>query len=98
VYRNARVAAAQAAVTRAAEYADAVGGRLVSLLELADTGMSSTTYRPMMAVSAGSARAGAPRGGEEEAPVVIDLEPETQVVHASVEARFTMTQPATLRS
>jgi hypothetical protein len=34
----------------------------------------------------------------EEAPVVIDLEPETQVVQASVEARFTMTQPGSLRA
>ena len=97
VYRDARVAAAQAAVTRAAEYAAAVGGTLISLLELADTGLSSSSRHPV-AVGASARAMAARRGGEDEAPVVIDLEPETQVVQASVEARFTMSQPATLRS
>ncbi len=95
IYREARLTAAREAVTRAAEYAEAVGGTLTGLLELSDAGMSSAAPH-RMAFSAG-ARAGAPRGGQEETPVVIDLEPETQVVHASVEARFTMTQPASVR-
>jgi hypothetical protein len=36
--------------------------------------------------------------GEEEAPVVIGMEPEIQVVEASVEARFTVTQPTSVRA
>jgi hypothetical protein len=95
VYREARLTAAREAVTRAAEYAEAVGGTLTGLLELADAGMSGVT--PQRWAFTAGARAGTPRGGPEETPVVIDLEPETQVVQASVEARFTMTQPASLR-
>lgn len=94
VYREARVIAARAAITRAAEYAEAVGGRLTGLLELADTGISGAVGHA--GLFAGRSRAGP--GGPEEAPVVIDLEPETQVVQASVEARFTMTQPGSLRA
>lgn len=95
VYREARVRAARAAVTRAAEYAEAVGGRLTGLLELTDTGMSGAPRHPMTFTAA---RAGAAPGGPDEGPVVIDMEPETQVVQASVEARFTMTQPGSLRA
>lgn len=95
VYREARVTAARAAVTRAAEYAEAVGGQLTGLLELTDTGMSGPDgHARWMA----TARQAAAPGGHGEAPVVIDLEPETQVVQASVEARFTMTQPGSLRT
>ena len=47
----------------------------------------------------GAARDSVATGAEEdEAPVVIGMEPETQVVQASVEARFTMTQPGSLRA
>jgi hypothetical protein len=91
VYREARITAARAAVTRAAEYAAAVGGRLSGLLELADTGLSAPG-RPVRAFAA--ARLADTAGGPDDGAAVIDLEPETQVVQASVEARFTMTQPA----
>jgi hypothetical protein len=96
VYREARVTAARAAVTRAAEYAEAVGGRLTGLVELADTGMSGVRHT---ALSGAFGRPGgrAAAGPPDEEPVVIDMEPETQVVQAGVEARFTMTQPASLR-
>jgi uncharacterized protein YggE len=97
VYREARVMAARDAVTRAAEYAEAVGGRLTGLLELTDTGMSAAPRHPMM-FTASAVRAGSAPSGPDEAPVVIDMEPETQVVQASVEARFTMTQPGSLRA
>jgi uncharacterized protein YggE len=95
VYREARVRAARAAVTRAAEYAEAVGGRLTGLIELTDTGMSGAGHPAMM--SAGMAQRRPRAEAADEEPVVIDIEPETQVVQASVEARFTMTQPASLR-
>jgi len=94
IYREARLTAAREAVTRAAEYAEAVGGTLTGLLELSDAGMSSAGRHP---VGIAFGRAMAAHKGPEETPVVIDLEPETQVVHASVEARFTMTQPASVR-
>ncbi|HEX4064034.1 MAG TPA: SIMPL domain-containing protein [Streptosporangiaceae bacterium] len=92
VYREARLKAARAAVTRAAEYAEAVGGTLTGLIELADTGMSGRGH-----VAAFSARARrSPSDEPEDGPAVIDLEPETQVVEAAVEARFSMTQPSSL--
>ena len=94
VYREARVSAARDAVTRAAEYAEAVGSRLTGLVDLADTGMGGHPV-PVFAAARGSM---AVANGEEEAPVVIGMEPEIQVVEASVEARFTMTQPGSLRA
>lgn len=93
VYREARVSAARDAVNRAAEYAEAVGGRLTGLIELADTGLSGGHPVPAFAAARHSLAAAA-----DEEPVVIDMEPETQVVQASVEARFTMTQPRSLRA
>lgn len=92
VYQEARSAAARAAMARAAEYAEAVGGRVTGLLELTDTGMSDS--RRPLAFSAAAPRL--PRQPDDEPPV-LDLEPESQVVRASVEARFTMTQPGSLR-
>jgi uncharacterized protein YggE len=94
VYHDARTQAARAAVTRAAEYAEAVGGRLLTLIELADTGLTAPPHTVPLHYAARQAMASA--APTEETPVVIDLEPETQVVTATVEARFTMTQPSSL--
>ncbi|HEY2578454.1 MAG TPA: SIMPL domain-containing protein [Streptosporangiaceae bacterium] len=94
VYRDARTQAARAAVTRAAEYAGAVGGQLLGLIELADTGLTAPHRERAVHYAANLALAAGPPA--EETPVVIDLEPETQVVTATVEARFTMTQPSSL--
>jgi len=93
VYREARVQAARAAVTRAGEYAEAVGGRLLSLLELADTGTAAPQRLSSFQVARG---ASSQEPGPDETPAVIELEPETQIIQAAVEARFTMSQPATL--
>jgi uncharacterized protein len=93
VYRKARAQAARAAVARAAEYAEAVGGRLLSLIELADTGLTAPHQPPFHYAANRAMTSAAP---SDETPVVIDLEPETQVVTATVEARFTMTQPSSL--
>jgi uncharacterized protein YggE len=96
VYREARIKAAQAAVTRATEYAEAVGGTLTGLLELADTGMSGPRRVAMPAARTLTFGTG---GGEpDEGRTVIDLEPETLVVDATVEARFSMTQPRLLEA
>jgi uncharacterized protein len=92
VYREARIRAARAAVTRATEYAEAVGGTLTGLIELADTGLTAPRSMPVFGVR----QLAAPEPSPEDGPAVIDLEPETQVVQASVEARFAMTQPPSL--
>ncbi|AXK35181.1 SIMPL domain-containing protein [Streptomyces armeniacus] len=92
VHREARQQAVREAVTRAREYAGALGSELVSLLELADLGAEGPG--PLPPAPGGMARAagfgGAPGGAAPE----LDLEPERQTVHAHVNARFTMSPPA----
>ncbi|MBB5118461.1 periplasmic immunogenic protein [Streptomyces eurocidicus] len=91
-HREARRQAVQDAVQRAREYADALGARLVALLELADEGAENAPYggAPMVA---GMARASGFGGAPEPAPA-LDLEPQRQTVYAQVNARLTMTPPA----
>jgi len=88
VYRQARAAAAREAVTRATQYAEALGGRLTRLLELADVGLSIESRPPVRARAAGRARREPLRPGD--GPPAIDFEPQAQIVHAAVQARFTM--------
>jgi uncharacterized protein YggE len=101
VYREVRMAAARDAVTRAREYAEALGTRLSGLVEIADTGL--------LGEAAPAGWAGAPPPGAPVAPmamrpfgggagvvtamIAFDLEPVAQVVRASVEARFRMAPP-----
>jgi uncharacterized protein len=87
VHRQVRRAAVDEAVARAQEYAQAVGARLVKLLEVADAGMASGPPMPM----ALQARMEATRGAA--GPPELNLEPQQQAVAASVEMRFTMTSP-----
>jgi uncharacterized protein YggE len=88
-YRRARTEAVRDARRRAEEYAAAAGARLTGLVEIADTGMSADAAIPMagpgVRMSLGSA------GVADE--VSFDVTPVPQTVHASVEARFTATQP-----
>lgn len=93
VYRRARQDAARAAVLRAREYAEAIGARLTGVIELADVGVNAESHMPMPAPRGMRSMAAAYRRADEDEPPSLDLEPETQVVEASVEARFTMTQP-----
>lgn len=99
VYRKARTRAVREALTRAQDYAEALGSRITGLIELADTGlMQSQVQRPMHAAAFGATRAapaaaGAFPGAGAEAPPTLDLEPVSQEVRASVEARFAATQP-----
>ncbi|MQS99904.1 SIMPL domain-containing protein [Streptomyces jumonjinensis] len=88
---QARRTAVLEAVQRAREYADALGGRLAALLELADQGAEGAVPYPR---AGGGLRMAAYAGAEstESAPA-LDLEPERQTVHAQVTARFTMTPP-----
>ncbi|MFD6416755.1 SIMPL domain-containing protein [Streptomyces sp. NPDC060194] len=92
VHRTARQNAVRDAVRRAHEYAEALGGRLTALLDLADEGTEQ--YAVEHHDHAVFARAAArPEAADEPTPV--DLEPRRQTVHARVTARFTMT-PADL--
>jgi uncharacterized protein YggE len=89
VHRQARLAAAQDALRRAREYAEAFGGRVAGLSEVADGGLLTDTRQPvrMRAMAAGGA---AIQAAEQEE---LDFEPAKQTVRAQVEARFTMTPP-----
>jgi uncharacterized protein YggE len=91
-YRQARHDAIGDALTRAREYAEALGARITRLLQLADAGLSG---------AAPAADYGAPQmmrtmsfaaAGDSSAPS-FDLEPRLQQVYASVEARFAITEP-----
>ncbi|MWA03953.1 DUF541 domain-containing protein [Actinomadura sp. LD22] len=90
VYRRAAEQAAQEAVARARRYAEALGARLTGLVELSDEGLGRDESMGQPVALAG-AFSPAPGGAGEPEP--IDLEPETQVVRAAVEARFTATAP-----
>ncbi|HET8682268.1 MAG TPA: SIMPL domain-containing protein [Micromonosporaceae bacterium] len=86
-YRAARRDAVADAVSRAREYADAVGARLDRLVEIADVGADAQPMMELAAFRGGGAldAEGAPR---------LDLEPPVQTVFARVALRFTITQPA----
>ncbi|HEX4789885.1 MAG TPA: SIMPL domain-containing protein [Actinospica sp.] len=95
VYRKARTRAVREAVTRAQDYAEALGSRITGLVELADTGLMENQVRrpaPMQQVNRSMAMPAAPPGAAAEPPA-LDLEPVAQEVRASVEARFYATQP-----
>ena len=91
VHREARRAAIGEAVDRAREYADALGARVLALIQLADTNMEH--HQPMMMV--GSAQSFRAKGAMDSVPD-LDLDPQVQTVQASVEARFTISEPTVL--
>ena len=94
-YREARLAAAHDATARAREYAEAFGGSLADLLEAADAGLLTAHARQdRWQFSGARGAAGRASGKAESAPPELDLEPARQTVSAQVEARFTMTRPA----
>ena len=91
VYRDARLAAAQDAIVRAREYAEAFGGSIAGLIEAADPGLLTSpgergSGAGPMAMRAAAGFAGGP-------PPQLDFEPARQSVTAHVEARFSMTLP-----
>ena len=79
--RQARTAAVSAAVSRARDYASALGATLGDLLELSDTGGGGWNA-PMPRRYAMAFK------GADEAPPELDLDPQPQTVTASVTARF----------
>ncbi|MFC4497371.1 SIMPL domain-containing protein [Streptomyces ovatisporus] len=89
-HREARQQAVREAVTRAREYAGALGADLVALVELADLGAENSTPPP---APRGMRTAGYGGAAAETAPA-LDLEPQRQRVQAHVNARFVMSRPA----
>jgi uncharacterized protein YggE len=87
-YRRARTEAVRDARRRAEEYAAAAGARLTGLVEIADTGLSTPEHVPM---AAGMFRSAAEKSVADE--ISFEVEPVPQTVSATVEARFTATQP-----
>jgi uncharacterized protein YggE len=87
---RARILAAQNALVRAREYADAFDTRVLDLVELADLGMlSEASAEPARAASA--RRLSAAHDDEDEPS--FDFTPVAQTVHAMVDARFTIESP-----
>jgi uncharacterized protein len=88
VWREARRAAIADAISLARDYAEALGARVVSLVEVADSGMRP---QPMFARAAGFA------GGAEMGDVpAIDLDPQVQTVQAAIDARFLISTPTAI--
>jgi uncharacterized protein len=86
VHRQARLAAARDATRRAAEYAEAFGGQLGTLIEAADAGLLAGHAVPVrFAARSATLASGAPI----EQPI-LDLEPARQSVTAHIDARFAM--------
>jgi uncharacterized protein YggE len=84
-HRQARHDALHAAIDRARDYAAALGATLVSLVEISDAGLSTQVTRPLaFAGYAARESGGAPQ---------LNLDPQPQSVYASVEARFTISEP-----
>lgn len=88
-YARARQEAIHAAVSRAREYATAIGARLTALVELSDRGLPDAS--PVTLSYPAGYRAGAAGGLPQ-----LDLEPARQRVHAEVSARFLATEPTVL--
>lgn len=89
VYRRARTGAVGDAVRRAREYAGAFGAEVVSLVEVADRGLSTagTAAAPMAMVTRTMVAPGA-----QSAPT-FDLAPVRQHVTGEIEARFLISEP-----
>jgi uncharacterized protein YggE len=90
VYRDARHAAIADAVTRAREYAEALGARVIGLVELTDVGMSAGSQGGMRFASMALAKGG-PQGQPE-----LDLDPQRQQIQAQIEGRFLISAPTIL--
>jgi uncharacterized protein YggE len=87
-YGEARRAAIDDALGRAREYADALGSRLVRLVELTDSGLSGDRGPQPMAF--GMRATGGPQQPQ------LELDPQRQTVYGAVEARFAISEPTVL--
>lgn len=105
VYRQARQAAVLAAVTRATQYAEALGAHLTGLIDVADVGLTITaaphppSHDPHTAPRKSRGwRLALGGSAANQQPPPLRLDPGTQHVHAEAEARFTMSPPPGLFS
>ncbi|WP_329115815.1 SIMPL domain-containing protein [Streptomyces sp. NBC_01465] len=89
---EARRQAVKEAVTRAREYAAALGAELAALLELADQGVENG-HSTVSRAGGFSRRMSLAADAEDSAAPALDLEPQRQTVYAQVTARFTMSPP-----
>lgn len=80
-----RRAAIADALDRAREYAAAVGAQLDRLVEIADEGTGMGGGRPMMRTAFAVA--------DTAEAIELDVDPQPQTVHASVQLRFYLTEP-----
>lgn len=106
VYSQARKEAAKAAVSRARDYAEALGTRLTGVASLSDTGLTidrrapspfdASPFFPSAAAPSPAGAFGSAHAHAAEEPPSLDLEPGTQIIKATVEARFTIAQPDNL--
>jgi uncharacterized protein YggE len=85
-YKEARRAAIDDALDRAHEYAQALGARVLSMVELADAGMAG---EPAPIQPLGFAMRSATAMDQPQ----LDLEPQQQTVYAAVDARFRISEP-----
>jgi uncharacterized protein YggE len=92
VHREARHAAIRDAITRAREYAEALGAHVTGLVELTDVGMSGGLMAPggpaMFARAAG--------GGSYSGSPELNLDPQRQQISAQIEGRFQISEPTAL--
>ncbi|MGX2997834.1 SIMPL domain-containing protein [Streptomyces sp. JNUCC 64] len=96
LHREVRRRAVRDAVTRAHEYADALGTTVAHLVELADTGAeaapSGADWGPVPPHGLRAAAFAGHTPDTGDAPP-LDLEPQRQYLHAVVHARFTLVPP-----
>jgi uncharacterized protein len=91
-HRKARILAAQDALSRAREYAEAFGTTVVELLELADRGLLSEQSRGH-AVAAAMRMSRHSSYDDEDDDRSFDFQPVTQDVRGVVDARFSIAAP-----
>ncbi|HET9517241.1 MAG TPA: SIMPL domain-containing protein [Actinoplanes sp.] len=84
-----RRAAIADALDRAREYAAAVGASLDRLIEIADEGTGGGGAQPRM-------RSFGTFAAAEAQPLELDVDPQPQTVQASVQVRFSITEPTAL--
>jgi uncharacterized protein YggE len=92
-HRKARILAAQDALSRAREYAEAFGTTVVELIEIADLGLLSERG-PASAAAASRMKMSRHSSYADEADgLSFDFQPVTQDVRGVVEARFSIAAP-----
>ena len=89
IFRAARLAAVEDALSRARDYAAAFRATITGLIEVTDTGLSSPQWSHG-AATLGFTATGRPGSRKE---VTFDLVPQRQEITGQVEARFSMTDP-----